>query len=700
LLQLAVTNLHGCLHFGYPAKLRGCRNKFASDRRLLGKADRITRIILLTRGRCRVKLKQVRIENFRSFKDETIALDDYTCLVGPNGAGKSAVLTALNVFFRNMASSATNVNTLGEEDFHHRNTKQPIKITLVFGDLSDVAEKDLHLYVRHGQLVVFAKADWDEDSRSAVVKQFGARLVMKKFAPFFEADSSGAKAGELKAVYCKIREEFSDLPEPGTKAAMMQSLRDFEEKHLELCELLDEPNQFYGWSKGVNLLDKYVQWVYVPAVKDASTEQEEGNKTALGQLLERTIRTKVNFREPIDDLKRRLETDYREIIEKEQAVLSDLQVSLEKRLRGWANPSANVSLNWHYDPNKSLVVNEPVARIAIGEHAFIGEVARLGHGMQRAFIVSMLQELAGSDQEGGPTLLLGFEEPELYQHPPQAQHIATSLDQLASEPKSNAQVLVSTHSPYFVSAKGFESVRVVRKRLVHPCSIVSSTTYQKVEKRIADALGESPSLPTALMARIEQIMQPSQRELFFTPVAILVEGTEDVAFISTHMQLTGKWTRFRELGCHFVVAEGKGPLSRPLAIAKELCIPIFVVFDSDADQSGEDKRKKNAKDNSCILSLCEVKGVDPLPTDNLWCENVVMWKSNITKIVPEDFGATVWTAAEDECRKNEGYVGIQRKNNLLIAATLEHLSLNGRTSEVLTRLCDQVLAFAEKVANG
>ena len=47
-----------------------------------------------------MKLTELKIENFRPFKDETIFFDDYTCLVGPNGSGKSAVLMALNVFFK------------------------------------------------------------------------------------------------------------------------------------------------------------------------------------------------------------------------------------------------------------------------------------------------------------------------------------------------------------------------------------------------------------------------------------------------------------------------------------------------------------------------------------------------------------------------------------------------------------------------
>ena len=57
--------------------------------------------------------------------------------------------------------------------------------------------------------------------------------------------------------------------------------------------------------------------------------------------------------------------------------------------------------------------------------------------------------------------------------------------------------------------------------------------------------------------------------------AFFVEGREDVAFISKHLQLTGKWKEFRRHGCHFVVAEGKQNLSRPLAISTTLKVPVF-----------------------------------------------------------------------------------------------------------------------------
>ena len=45
-----------------------------------------------------MRLRSLRIENFRSFEDQTIPFDNYTCFVGPNGSGKSTVLIALNIF--------------------------------------------------------------------------------------------------------------------------------------------------------------------------------------------------------------------------------------------------------------------------------------------------------------------------------------------------------------------------------------------------------------------------------------------------------------------------------------------------------------------------------------------------------------------------------------------------------------------------
>ncbi|MCH8880015.1 MAG: AAA family ATPase, partial [Planctomycetes bacterium] len=295
-----------------------------------------------------MRLRSLQIQNFRSFNDETITFDDYTCFVGSNGAGKSAILTALNVFFRNNASTATDVQKLTSEDFHHKNTTKPIRITLTFDDLSPEAQEDFKHYYRQGQLTIFSEAVWNPENEAAEVKQYGVRLVMKQFARFFDAEGKGTKVPALKEIYKEIAKGFQNLPPASTKPAMVEALRSYEEAHSEECELLEDPHEFYGWTKGKDRLEKYLQWVYVPAVKDASTEQEEGSKTALGQLLERTVRTKLSFKEPIAALRRTLEESYKKIIDQEKDTLAGLAASIRTRLRSWANPGADLSLDWYY----------------------------------------------------------------------------------------------------------------------------------------------------------------------------------------------------------------------------------------------------------------------------------------------------------------------------------------------------------------
>jgi len=359
-----------------------------------------------------MKIASIRIENFRCFSDDTISLDDYTCLVGPNGAGKSSVLGALNVVFRN-TDTPFDVAFLTEEDFHHKDTSKPIRITVTFTELSAQAQEDLKAYVRQGQLVVGAVAEWNAEAGRAEVRQVGSRLVMNKFKPFFQALDQSARVADLKEHYSKARKEVPDLPEAKTKDAMRTALREYEENHAEECELAESGDQFYGWSKGTNLLDRHFQWVYVPAVKNPAEEQDESKGSALGKLLQRTIRSRVDFSESVASLRAEAAEKYKSLLAAEESVLNDVGEALEHRLQEWAHPAARVKLIWNYDDQKSVRIEEPMARVKVGEGDFLGDLIRLGHGVQRSFLVALLQELIDSDDQSGPTLGIAIEEPEL-----------------------------------------------------------------------------------------------------------------------------------------------------------------------------------------------------------------------------------------------------------------------------------------------
>lgn len=641
-----------------------------------------------------MKIGSVRIENFRSFEDTIIPFNNYACLVGPNGAGKSTILTALNLFFRQSENISTDLSRLDSEDFHRKKTDSPIQITVTFTDLNQEAQDDFADYVRQGQLVVSAVATYDKSTGNAEVKQFGQRLGMRAFAQFFEALADGKKVAELKEIYTNLQSTYSDLPKPGIKNAMVQALKAYEVEHTDDCELIPSEDQFYGFSRGTNRLAKHVQWVYVPAVKDPTSEQVEERNSALGKLLSRTVRLKTNFGDSVKALRIDMQNQYQVLLDKNQDVLDGISTALQVRLSEWAHPDAKLRLQWKQDPDKSVRVDEPWAHILAAEGDFEGELARFGHGFQRSYLLALLQELAAADVEGAPTLILACEEPELYQHPPQARHLAAVLHKLSRE---NSQVIISTHNPLFVSGEGFEDVRMVRKDAGSESSSVSHMSFSELANAVGNAVGKHPTKPEGALARIHQALQPGLNEMFFTRRLVLVEGLEDVAYIFAYINLLERTDEYRRLGCHIVRANGKSELLQPVVIAKHMGIPTYLVFDADADKPDKGgSRSKHEQDNKALMTLAGVQDPEPLPKEIFWGNGLTMWHSDIGSIVKAEVGNDEWAGFSAEADKRYGHAGGLRKNTLHIGACLAFAWEAGKRSPSLERLCDEILD-ADKV---
>ena len=636
-----------------------------------------------------MRIESVRIENFRSFEDTTIPFNNYACLVGPNGAGKSTVLTALNVFFRESENLPTDLSQLDQEDFHCKNTVAPIRITVTFSALDEQAGRDFSDYVRQGKLVVTSEATFDEATGKAQVKQYGQRLGMTVFRPFFEARDEGKRVAELKDIYNELRKTYTKLPAPGTKDAMVKALHEFEAARPDECELIPSEDQFYGFSRGTNRLSKHIQWVYVPAVKDATSEQVEARNSALGKLLARTVRSKTNFDETIKNLRTQMQQQYQELLDSNQNVLDGISSALQRRISEWAHPDASLRLQWKQDTEKSVRVEEPWAHILAGEGEFEGELARFGHGLQRSYLLALLQELAGTDDVIGPTLILACEEPELYQHPPQARHLAAILNTLS---QGNAQVIVSTHNPLFVSGQGFEDVRMVRKLSGHRCSAVSNVSFDQIAQTVTDVTGRKLEKPEGILAKIHQMLQPSLNEMFFTHRLVLVEGLEDVAYLLSFLNILGRWDEFRRLRGHIVATNGKSELIQPLIVARHMGIPSYVIFDADAEKPDRNgSRAKHEKDNCTLLTLLDKPGENPMPSVTCSGPGFTMWHSDIGAIVEADIGKGEWAGFRAEADKLYGQAGNLHKNSLHIGASLAFAWKAGKRPDSLVQVCDAVL---------
>lgn len=264
--------------------------------------------------------------------------------------------------------------------------------------------------------------------------------------------------------------------------------------------------------------------------------------------------------------------------------------------------------------------------------------------------------------------------------------MASVLEQLS---EGNSQVLVCTHSPYFVTGKGFEDIRLIKKIDSH--ATVSKATYEQVSGKIAEASGKPFIKPSGRLAKVHQALQPALNEMFFTPRLVLVEGLEDIAYITTYLHLTGLWSMYRRCGCHIVAAEGKSSMVQPLSIALCLGIPTYTIFDAD----GHDPKHKNnhEPDNLTLMRLCNTVKPEPFPEKTLWANGLTVWPSEIGNVVKEEIGEENWQKYAEPARELFGAPGGLEKNSLFVAEVLSTAWDDGKKSCSLEQLCHVIVGW-------
>jgi putative ATP-dependent endonuclease of the OLD family len=637
-----------------------------------------------------LKISRIRVERFRAFTDQEFDVGSYACFVGANGAGKSTVLAALNVFFREQAAPGLDALKLTAEDFHEGDTSEPVRITLHFTDLSAAANDALAGYVRQGELVVTAEATFDPDVGVAPVRYFGQRLGMDAFRQYFGNEEAGLPAAEMATQYAALRQTFPELPTATSKAARHDALRAYEAARPGECSLIKSQDEFYG-ANSTGKLAAYLQWVYIPAVKDMGAEGLESKGSSLGKLIRRTVRIHTDIDERLAALETATVAQYQELLDANRVGLQEIATSLQNRLVQWAHPGVRLALGWLRDARGSVTLQAPVAGIKAGEGPFLASLSHMGHGLQRSYLLAILQELAAAEAPDAPTLILGCEEPELYQHPPQARYLAQVFQDLA---QGNNQVIVTTHSPLFVAGRGFENVRLVRRNTPTGGPLVTSLTFPELCERIRLAGGDDPGRPIAgLVAKIHQALQPGIAEMLFTQIPVLVEGLEDVAYVTTQLHLAGRWDDFRRLGCQLIPTNGKDKLAQPLAIAELLRLPVFLIFDADGQELNETRRQKHQIDNRALMALAGIVGPE-FPDEVLYGPTYTVWPKTIGDAIEEELG-NVLDPYKNAVRAHYAHEGGLEKNTLFIADWMNGAYVAGHRSRVLGELVDRILVHAE-----
>ncbi len=624
-----------------------------------------------------MKIQSARIKNFRTLKDVTIPFDSVTTFIGPNGAGKSTVLRALDWFFNGKPGSLT------EKDCSFGAIDEEIEVQITFADLTEKDREALGKYTPDGATTFTAWKRRSSDGTESLSAN------SKSYPPFNVIRGKGS-AAEKKAAYNELRTSDASLGLPtwSNVDAASQAMTAWEADHID--QLVEAPESlqtnFFGFNSNGKMSGLF-DFVLVTADLRASEESIDGKSSIIGRILERSIDRAAADEEIAKIVEESRAKQQQVYEEKFKEQLDSITTQLNEVVASYS-PGRSVTVS---PADVELKAPKTTFEVAVLDGTTETAVERQGHGFQRTILISALQLLAQSGAASAEGVIcLAIEEPELFQHPIQAQAFAKVLRSLAEDAAKRIQVTYATHSPYFLEARHFDQVRrLTRSADEMPVVSVHYATIADVKARLHGIVdGE------VVDRRLDHNVADQLAIALFANRAFLVEGpTESSIFYGIGDRFSPG--SLEAAGVSIVFVGGKTSIPLAHAILDSIGVPAYALFDADAGcvaratASGKAQQKidselnQNVKENRKLLQYFGLDQED-FPAART-AENVAILDDHIEGFLSEKWEA--WVAA---CQNLESNTGISLAKNQLAYRTAT-LRAEGEVPDMLL----QILAKAK-----
>ena len=141
-----------------------------------------------------MKLKNIKIENFRTIEKLSISIVDMLIMVGENNSGKSNIFRALDLFYQE------SVRGIDEEFFCFKDCKLPISISLVYDRLEDDEKSHpiLKNWIYNDAIKVKKVIQMDENAEKCKMQFFGWQA--KPVEPHFDLNRFDEYKSRLKEI--------------------------------------------------------------------------------------------------------------------------------------------------------------------------------------------------------------------------------------------------------------------------------------------------------------------------------------------------------------------------------------------------------------------------------------------------------------------------------------------------------------------
>ena len=482
-----------------------------------------------------MRLKKVKIENFRSFGEEQeIDITNNTVLIGNNSSGKTTVLQAISKLFSNKQSD----RIIRRSDFHLPRGEEPGK-----------NRKELHIETR------FEFDELDNNGNSISIPKFFQNLTVEGVngRPFLRIrleskyEDDGTSEGSIETNFFYITSPDEDFSDNSKKVA----------SRLEL--------------------DK-IRLLYVPALRHADKELAYSS----GSMLSRLVNS-INWKkEDVEDILSKIE-DLNNTLLSDTGTLKLIDDAIQDSWKKFYKEErySNTALTFNNNDIKDLLKKlELLFSPTVTEDKF--KVTDLGDGLNSLFYFSLVDTVLDIEAEilmdrgenqveqkfklFPPVLtIVAIEEPENHIAPHHIGKLVKRFSAIADN--TNSQVLMSSHSPAIIKRIDPEDLRHLRinekgSSLVKKINLPENTGEQY--KYIKGAIQAYP-------------------ELYFAKLVVLGEGDSEELLLPKFFELFGNEIDSSQIS---VVPLGGRHVNYFWELLSELDIPYITLLDLDNERYG------------------------------------------------------------------------------------------------------------------
>jgi len=412
-----------------------------------------------------MRLIQMKVTNFRCYKDETVIdLDDLVVFVGRNDSGKSSLFDALNIFFDEKAAP-------DKDDVCVHADGANTRIACVFTDLPSQLVIDAqhptaleaeHLLNSKGFLEISKVYDCDlaKPKCSGVYARaahptadgYGDLLSLTNAKLKQRANSLGV---DLSAVNQTVNTEL--------RRAIWAHAGDLQRQEVDV-ELKTEAAKAI-WDQLKKHLPVYAVFKSDRPSTDQDAEAQDPMKAAVKEAIKAQEDT-------LNEIANKVKAEVQEIANRTVEKIAEMNPELARQL----TPRVS-NKNWDTLFSVNLTGDEDIP------------INKRGSGTRRLVLLNFFRAKAEKEAEGKSTgLIYAIEEPETSQHPHNQLMLVRALEDLAERP--GCQVFLTTHTPMLARRFSQHSLRLITLDDGEP--IIRHGKDEDTVKEIVTSLGVLP----------------------------------------------------------------------------------------------------------------------------------------------------------------------------------------------------------------